>query len=42
MQETIRKLATELGLPQEVIVKAYKAYWAYIRHTTLPSSRQPT
>lgn len=33
MQETIRKLSNDLGLPQEVIVKAYKAYWSYIRHT---------
>lgn len=33
MQETIRKLSAELKLPQEVIVKAYKAYWSFIRAT---------
>lgn len=33
MEETIRKLSIELGLPQEVIIKTYKAYWLFIRKT---------
>lgn len=33
MQETIDNLSRELNLPSEVIRKAYKAYWMFIRHT---------
>lgn len=33
MQQTINKLARELNLPSEVVEKAYKAYWAFIKQT---------
>ena len=33
MQQTIDKLAKELNLPADVVLKAYKAYWMFIRHT---------
>lgn len=33
MQQTIDLLSKELGLPAETIVKSYKAYWLFIRHT---------
>lgn len=38
MEKTLRILSEELGLPQEVIIKSYKAYWMFIKHTieTLP------
>lgn len=31
MQEIIDKIAEELSLPPEVIVKTYRAYWLFIR-----------
>lgn len=33
MEETIRRLSRELNLPQDVVIKAYKAYWLFIRQT---------
>lgn len=33
MKETINKLSQELNLPLDVVNKAYKAYWVYIRCT---------
>ncbi len=33
MEETIRRLSQELNLPQDVVVKSYKAYWMFIRTT---------
>lgn len=33
MQRTIDRLSRELNLPQDVVVRAYKAYWSFIRHT---------
>lgn len=31
MQETINKLSRELNLPPDVVEKAYKAYWMFIK-----------
>lgn len=31
MQETINKLSKELNLPPDVVEKAYKAYWMFIK-----------
>lgn len=31
MEETITRLSRELNLPPNVIIKAYKAYWMFIR-----------
>lgn len=31
MQETIKKLAESLGLSEEAVRNAYKAYWRFIR-----------
>lgn len=31
MLETIRELSRSLGLPERVILKAYKAYWRFIK-----------
>lgn len=33
MQQIIDKLAHELNLPKDVVIKTYKAYWMYIRKT---------
>lgn len=33
MERTIRRLSQELNLPEDVIIKSYKAYWMYIRQT---------
>ena len=33
MKEITRRLAEELNLPQDVVLKSYKAYWKFIRHT---------
>lgn len=33
MEETIRRLSQELGLPQDVIKKSYKAYWMFIKQS---------
>jgi hypothetical protein len=33
MQETINRLSRELKLPSDVVIKTYKAYWQFIRHT---------
>ena len=33
MEETIKRLSEELNLPQDVIIKSYRAYWMFIRHT---------
>jgi len=33
MQEAIKKISEELHLPQEVVEKAYRAYWLFIRKT---------
>ena len=33
MKETINKLSGELHLPSNVVEKAYKAYWMFIRTT---------
>ena len=33
MQETINKLSKELNLPPDVVEKAYKAYWMFIKST---------
>lgn len=33
MQQTIDRLSRELNLPTDVVVRAYKAYWMFIRHT---------
>lgn len=31
MEETITRLSRELNLPPDVVLKAYKAYWLFIR-----------
>lgn len=31
MEETIIRLSRELNLPPDVVLKAYKAYWMFIR-----------
>lgn len=31
MKKTLSKLSKELRLPEEVIIKAYKAYWMFIK-----------
>lgn len=33
MEEKIKKLSVQLGLPAEVIKNTYKAYWKFIRTT---------
>ena len=33
MEETIRRLSQELGLPQDVIKKSYRAYWMFIKQS---------
>lgn len=33
MRNTLNRLSKELNLPTEVIIKAYKAYWRFIRET---------
>jgi hypothetical protein len=33
MEQTINRLAIQLGLPKNVILKAYKAYWLFIKTT---------
>lgn len=33
MQRTINKLSKELNLPPDVVEKAYKAYWMFIKFT---------
>ena len=33
MKETINRLSRELNLPPDVVEKAYKAYWKFIRYT---------
>lgn len=33
MQKEIKKISEGLNLPQEVVEKAYKAYWMFIRET---------
>lgn len=33
MQEVIKKVAAKLGLPEQLVEKTYKAYWAFIRTT---------
>ena len=33
MHEEVRQLAKDLGLPAEVVMKAYRAYWLFIRET---------
>lgn len=33
MQKIINQLSEELSLPKEVIEKAYKAYWLFIKET---------
>lgn len=33
METVIYKLASKLNLPSEVVSKAYKAYWLFIRET---------
>lgn len=33
MQRTLNNLAKELNIPVEELVKVYKAYWRFIRHT---------
>lgn len=31
MREIINKISRELGLPKQVVLNTYKAYWLYIR-----------
>lgn len=33
MQKAIKEISEELHLPQEVVEKAYRAYWLFIRKT---------
>lgn len=33
MQRTIDKLSRELNIPPDVVIKVYKAYWSFVRHT---------
>lgn len=33
MQQTIDRLSRELNLPADVVMKVYKAYWMFIKHT---------
>lgn len=33
MDKVVRRLSRELGLPEDVILKTYKAYWFFIRET---------
>lgn len=33
MQQTIDRLSRELGLPRDVVIKTYRAYWLFIRTT---------
>ena len=33
MEKTIDKLSRRLGLPKDVIIKTYKAYWLFVKTT---------
>lgn len=33
LEKIIEKVSQELGIPEDTIIKTYKAYWEYIRST---------